>query len=419
MAAEFNISRMNTAYEDLELARGILAACLENKPWSEADLDALIKRRSPLLFSVIAEGLSDRFEPRLVEEYVAIFARVLAAVLPGQRPVSRIGETSRLSPGFQDLVARYARVRRVRPCTLEPATVFVLSRVTLGADVAVTSVMLDGLKRRFPGASIVFAGLEKSYGLFSADERIRHLPVSYGRGGAIEDRIAVCPALDDARSIVVDPDSRITQLGLLPVCAEENYFLFESRTYGGSGTESLGELARRWIAETFGVDDARAGIAPAERPEAPEKAVAASLGVGGNPAKRVADPFEARLFAGLAARGRLVVDQGAGGEEAERVARALTASGAGARAWCGSFAGFASVIARSRLYAGYDSAGQHVAAACAVPLVSVFASAPCERFRWRWRPTGPGPSAVIDADGLGVDAVVEATLAGMDRVAGT
>lgn len=379
-------------------------ACFEDRPWNEADLDLLIERRSPLLFSVIAEGLADRFEPRLVENYVAIFALVLAAVPGDHRP--------------EDLIARYSRVRLVRRCMLEPQTVFVLSRVTLGADVAVTSVLLDGLKRRFPRASIVLAGSQKSYGLFSADERIRNLPVSYGRGGAIEDRIAVCPAFDDARSIVVDPDSRITQLGLLPVCAEEKYFLFESRTYGGSGTESLGELARRWMAETFGVDGARAGIAPVERPEVPENAVAASLGVGANPSKRVADPFETRLLAGLAARGQLVVDQGAGGEEAERVARALAAAGVHARVWCGSFAGFASSIARSRLYAGYDSAGQHVAAACGVPLVSVFAGAPCERFRWRWRPSGPGPCEVIQADGSSAEAVIEQTLAAADRLIG-
>ena len=37
---------------------------------------------------------------------------------------------------------------------------------------------------------------------------------------------------DDPQSIVVDPDSRLTQLGLVPVCADERYYFFESRTFG-------------------------------------------------------------------------------------------------------------------------------------------------------------------------------------------
>jgi ADP-heptose:LPS heptosyltransferase len=38
---------------------------------------------------------------------------------------------------------------------------------------------------------------------------------------------------------------------------------------------------------------------------------------------------------------------------------------------------------------GYDSAGQHVAAACGVPLISVFAGFPSLRMFHRWSPSGP------------------------------
>ena len=92
-----------------------------------------------------------------------------------------------------------------------------------------------------------------------------------------------------------------------------------------------------------------------------------SLGVGDNPAKRIADPFEENCSALLAARGVAVcIDKGAGGEEAARVERAVERSGVRASFWDGSFAGFAAIVAGSRLYVGYDSAGQHVAAACGV-----------------------------------------------------
>ena len=50
---------------------------------------------------------------------------------------------------------------------------------------------------------------------------------------------------------MIDPDSRLTQLGLLPVCPEERYHLFESRAYGGDTDRSLPELAAAWAAETL------------------------------------------------------------------------------------------------------------------------------------------------------------------------
>lgn len=77
--------------------------------------------------------------------------------------------------------------------------------------------------------------------------------------------------------------------------------------------------------------------------------------------------------------------------------RAVVRSGVQATLWEGSFAGFASIIAGSRLYVGYDSAGQHVAAACGVPLISIFAGFPSPRMFARWRPTGIH-SAVIRVD---------------------
>ena len=144
--------------------------------------------------------------------------------------------------------------------------VFVLSRVTLGADVAVTSVVLDAAKKRFPEASICFAGPEKNWELFAADPMLEHLPLAYGRDGTLAERLAAWPALRDAvntpASLVIDPDSRLTQLGLLPVCAEEDYFFFESRSYGDGSEASLTELTRDWVASTFGVADAKPFIAP-------------------------------------------------------------------------------------------------------------------------------------------------------------
>jgi ADP-heptose:LPS heptosyltransferase len=220
---------------------------------------------------------------------------------------------------------------------------------------------------------------------------------------------------------MIDPDSRLTQLGLLPVGDEENYYFFESRAYGGDGDAPLGTLARRWASETFGVEDACAYIAPLPRPEIAPAGIAVSLGVGENPAKRVNDPFEAELLARLAATGLpLLVDRGAGGEEAARVDRALRYAGvsAAARTWNGAFAPFAGMITSSRLFVGYDSAGGHVAAACGTPLVSVFAGFPSVRMFDRWRPSGGGSIRVVKVDAPEPAKVLAETLAALQNSLG-
>jgi ADP-heptose:LPS heptosyltransferase len=329
---------------------------------------------SDALFRVVAEGLADRFEPSLCDTYAAVFAEAIA---PGESAA---------------LVERYRRVCIPRPISGTPRTVFVLSRITLGADVAVTSVILDAAKRRFPEAAIYLAGPRKNWEMFAADPRILHLPVHYSRG-TLRERLAAVPELREALaqpdSVVVDPDSRLTQLGLLPVCPDERYYFFESRGYGGDGDDPLPVLTRRWAGQTFGIPDAAPFVAAGQASGLSGSGIAISLGVGENPAKRIDDPFEAELLALLARSGLpLTIDLGAGGEEAERVERAIAQSGVAAQRWTGSFAGFASIVAGSLLYVGYDSAGQHVAAACGVPLISVFAGFPCDRMFARWRPAG-------------------------------
>jgi ADP-heptose:LPS heptosyltransferase len=134
----------------------------------------------------------------------------------------------------------------------------------------------------------------------------------------------------------------------------------------------------------------------------------------------VPDPFEEELVRALVSRGvPPVVDLGAGGEEEERVRSAVARSGATesqVRLWRGSFAALAAMIARSRLYVGYDSAGQHAAAVCGTPLVTVFAGFASPRMFVRWSPTGPGPKEVIRVDRAAPRAVLEQTLAAIDRL---
>jgi ADP-heptose:LPS heptosyltransferase len=360
-----------------DLAQGILERCIAGEPPQELPRALTAEACGKALFGILVEGLADRFEPALCDSYARLFSQAIGYAREGFHPAL--------------LVARYERVRRVRPVAGKPHRIFVPSRVTLGADVAVTSVILAAAKRRFPHADLVFIGPKKNYELFAADPHVHHAPVEYARGG-LRERLAVWEELQqllaDPQALILDPDSRLTQLGLLPVAHEEHYHLFESRAYGADSGRALPELAAAWATETLGVSGARPYVALGPK-TAHGDHIAISLGVGENAAKRLPEPFEEELLRLLAATGRpLCIDRGAGGEEAERVDRAIQRSGVRATVWEGSFAGFASAIAGAGLYVGYDSAGQHVAAACGVPLISVFAGFPVPRMFDRWRPAG-------------------------------
>jgi ADP-heptose:LPS heptosyltransferase len=359
----------------------LLRQCIAGNPPPELPRALLEEPCAQALFGILIEGLADRFEPALCDVYARLFSRAIE----GQDAAA--------------LVARYQRVRRPRPAAIQPRRVLVLSRVTLGADVAVTSVLLAAAKQAFPDAEIVFAGPRKNFEMFAADLRLTHAAVEYRRG-SLPQRLAVWEELKALAAapdcLVLDPDSRLTQLGLLPICAEDRYHLFESRRYGGTSELNLPALAAQWSRETLGVPNAAPYIAPLGQVSGPPPApyIAVSLGVGENPAKRISDGFERQLLALLSARAPLVIDKGAGGEEAARVERAAARSGAQATFWEGSFAGFAQIIAGSSLYVGYDSAGQHVAAACRVPLISIFAGFPTPRMFHRWRPSGPRATVI-------------------------
>jgi ADP-heptose:LPS heptosyltransferase len=108
------------------------------------------------------------------------------------------------------------------------------------------------------------------------------------------------------------------------------------------------------------------------------------------------------------------IDKGAGQEEAARAEQAISGLPPDqVRVWEGPFAGFAAMIAASDLYVGYDSAGQHVAAAAGVPLISIFAGFASPRMFHRWRPSGRGRVEVIrvdQPDPAGILAEVESAL---------
>lgn len=378
------------------LIRPVLDACRSGQPYPALLLNRLVEEAndpevSRALFRDLVEPLCDAFEPAWCDAYAALFSDVIAQSVPIW--------------SARELRARYRRIRVPRPVSAEPRTVYVLSRVTLGADVAVTSVVLDAAKQRFPSARIVLVGTSKCHALFDADPRIEHLEAPYARTGLLADRLAVGvelrQALEAPDSLVLDPDSRLSQLGLLPLCAEERYRFFESRSAGGEAHDTLTSLTGRWCETVLGIGGAKAYVAPGAAPVLDEGGLTAvSFGCGENPAKRVAGGFEEELIDYMLTRGaRILVDQGAGGEETARVRRLLERFPGELQTWSGAFAPFAASILRARAYVGYDSAGQHVAAVAGTPLLTIFAGEVNERMYSRWRPSGAGRIEIVRPDG--------------------
>src|SRR5262249_32794532 len=124
--------------------------------------------------------------------------------------------------------------------------------------------------------------------------------------------------------------------------------------------------------------------------------VAISFGVGGNDRKRISDEFEHKLVEHLLLESTIILDKGATHTERERVDRIIislreqgrivveineqnasevmkqNSISANVITWDGGIGVFAGLIAASDQYIGYDSAGQHIAAALKVPTLTIF-----------------------------------------------
>lgn len=423
------------------------------------------------IFASLVERLADSFDPAAVTLYNRVFAQLIQSCRATEQGRMIDGELNRFGlRSEQDLLARAESLRRrpapgfLRARQSSIKRIILLSRVTLGADVAITSVIIERMKREFPAAEITLAGGRKATELFGGDQRVSFKEIGYRRAGTtIERLLSWVDLLDLIRELtnglapdeflIADPDTRLTQLGLLPVTGKtEQYLFFPSREYGGATSEPLAKLTSRWLSDLFGDEQeihprlslARAdvnrakGVAVRLRQASERPVVTINFGVGENPAKRVSDEFERSLVSQLISDGATVIlDRGAGEDEKQRsdavikhanegcelaavefdeqnLARLLShpSLDANLMVWSGRIGMFAALISESDLYIGYDSAGQHIAAALGVPSIDVFAGFASARMLDRWRPAGTAPSRVITVrDTREADALLSETLA--------
>jgi ADP-heptose:LPS heptosyltransferase len=424
-------------------------------------------------FPPFVERLSDSFDPALCDLYERAFVQMIA--MARRLPAGAKLDAALNHFGLhheEDLLRRKAALGtrgpwREKKHHHEVRKALVLSRVTLGADVAITSIVIQKARRLFPDAECILLAPAKAAELFGGDVSLAIRPVSYHSGGTLLERLASWLDLLDAvraeigdlpahEYVVLDPDSRYLQLGLLPVLRDESrYFFFESRRAGSGGSANLSRLTNEWMNDMFGgpfggndtfsprlalrKQDTDSGVQLWRRlgEGGASHVVAMSFGVGGNIEKRLTDSFEERVVARLIADGAtIVLDQGAGEEEAERAQRiaesvrsradSVATLSAGSPdslsrsplhckllTWHGGIGAWAGVIAASDAYIGYDSAGQHLAAALGIPAIDIFMPSASPRFRQRWQPGGGTRALVPDgsADSSQPDAFLEKVLA--------
>lgn len=435
-----------------------------------SDADPKVARAGILgIFPELIERLNDSFEPAYCRLYDQLFAQVIEFC-------RRLSEAKRLDEGLTRfgllgeaaLLKRKSQISNLKSRISNSASfnsvkkVLLPSRVTIGADVAITSVMIAKLRKALPQAEFVILGSRKLRELYGGDGRIRIREIAYERGGSLLSRLTswldvVEVVQDELRGFredevwVIDPDSRLTQLGLLPLVENDrNYFFFESRSYQSPPAHSIGELAGKWLGELIGdpapafpfvtlpVEHLKFGqtvIAAIRNPQSTirNRMVAVSFGVGGNERKRVSAEFEEQLITYLLSDSKLILDKGASHQEREhinRIAANLRAQGkkvveigeddgvefakqnlvqADVVTWDGSIGAFAGLIAASDEYIGYDSAGQHIAAALGVPTLTVFVNSNNTTFAERWRPSGKNRIKMVEIQAMELDDLPELT----------
>lgn len=396
------------------------------------------------LFGRIVEPLADAFDRRAAHAYVDLFAEVLAVVRRDPAGAELDRELAALGLAPESIAPRGHRLLAdAAPPPIEGARLaIVLPKWTLGAEVAMSTPIIAALLESDPDRRLVFVAAAAARGFVAGNPRVTFREIAYPRRGGLLARLGcwlrLCEIVRQESAglpprdwVVVDPDSRLTQTGLMPVAPDDQVRYFPSRTIEVEGLERLSELAAHWAQALTRLPEpprprlwlrdaacewaaaVRARLAPHGR-----RWVVVNLGVGGNPLKGLGPAFDERLVRGLIARGLgVLLTRGVADDEVANVAAlsarlaaggidardlptdgplsALDAPGAQLVTWQEETSRWAALIASADLHVGYDSAGQHVAAAVGTPGLTVFVPTGGERFVKRWSPGGRGATRIV------------------------
>ena len=412
----------------------------------------LINPSAEALFSIIVESLCDDFEELQTATYNKVMAQVITFcrnVPAGKELDLSLNNFGIYSP--KDLLDRINKIRidnKSLPSQKSIKKIILLSRVTIGADVAITSVVFQRLTMIFPEAEFVLIGSGKLEELYGGNPEIKIRKLRYSKKGGllerlsswhsalkiIQEEMASCPAEE---AIVIDPDSRLSQLGVLPLVPLDRYFFFDSRSDSSlNKTMSMPELANSWLDQVIGEKnfcypkvwipnsymDTATHFCKMLRNKGAERIIVINFGVGGNPRKRVGRRLEEELLLTLLQEPNTVIllDKGFGDEELDYTNTLInTVKNQGYSVFHSYFGSedavsfgwgvigiqsrigeIAALIAKCDEFIGYDSACQHIAAALETPCLTIFAGSNNMRFIRRWSAYGRKSSNIVHVDTL-------------------
>ncbi len=450
LSQQIAYSFMDAYLKDCHYEEDYINLLCEMTTFSEdTDLNGIAARA---LFGIIIESLCDDFEDLQTETY----NRVMAQIISYCRKLRGAKKLDRCLQDFQiysrdDLLTRINRIRqdsKVLSRRRNVEKILLLSRVTIGADVAITGIIIQRLAQLFPSAELVLIGGSKLDEIYGGNSNIRLSPVEYNRNGGllgrlsswqtvlniIDRELAACPL---ENTILIDPDSRLSQLGVLPIIDLDHYFFFDSRSaVSFAGNLSMAQLTNAWLDEITGQADfchSMVWPAPSNLQKAAQlcaklksngarRVITLNFGVGGNPRKKVGPRLEQDLLLNLLQEPGTVIllDKGIGDEELQSSNALLAMIKDGGhtvqhavfgesldsnldRGIIGlqtRIGGIAALIANSDEYIGYDSACQHIAAALKTPCLTIFAGSNNMRFIRRWSAFGSNTSKIVHVDTL-------------------
>ncbi len=406
-----------------------------------------------ILFGVVIEKLCDDFEELQTETYNRLIAQLVT--LLRQLPSAQALNDQLNQFGLQTRQQLYDRIESIRSNSdrrrkipKPPKKILVLSRVTIGADIAISSVICQRLNHQYPDAELVLVGSAKLQQIYAGNPGVRILPLQYQRHGNLLERFSywleLCTLINKEigelphnEVLVFDPDSRLTQLGVLPIIDSESYFFFNSRGKDNYPKKiSIAELTNFWLNSVLqpgpfyfpAVWPDKLSMKTADNASSTlhkggiKHVISLNFGTGGNTRKRLEDEFEQKLTLALLKQPdtAILLDFGFGEEETARnntILQAARQAGfpvqkcrfeelgkiselKGIVAVECNIGEVAALIAHSDEFIGYDSACQHMSAAMGKPTYTVFAGSNNVRFIRRWTACGVNTSEIIYVDTL-------------------
>jgi hypothetical protein len=409
--------------------------------WSFSATPLVAKAATSAIFATIIETLCDDFSDHGMQVANLVLTRILQFIRA--RPEG--AELDRLLHdfGFNDaatLLERYQRIRQSLPLSEEHIRsvkkVIVLSRVTAGADIAITNIIIHRLRQRMARAELVLIGPAHLPEVFAAVPHCRHRNFVYKNDGSLFEKMSSWPRLLEITTeeqqgyqaqevLLFDPDTRLSQLGLLPLMPDTCTCYFPSRASqtDEQNQSNLSTLTNQWLNQLLSEDftwrpnlvfqqtgqDYHTFCQTVHR-QGCHLLVTINFGVGNDPRKKVHGSFEEDLIQALLSQANTIVilDTGRGQHKgqwlANHLARARTQNFPvislanaeinsstvpfthGLIIFNGSLGALGKLIDAADCFIGYDSCAQHLAAATSTPSIIVFAGAPSARFIQRWSP---------------------------------